>query len=114
YHTLYTEDAEVLVVSFGCSARAALAAVKEAREKGIKAGLLTLVTIWPFPGHIIEKLAANAKRVIVAEMNHGQVAGEMEKYVIRSKLVSLKRLNGELFTPNDILNPIVSAAKGKK
>ncbi|MBI4644570.1 MAG: 2-oxoacid:acceptor oxidoreductase subunit alpha, partial [Deltaproteobacteria bacterium] len=44
-----TEDAEVLVIAYGSAARAAKRAVKEAREKGIKAGLLQLVTLWPFP-----------------------------------------------------------------
>ena len=108
YHTDYVDDAEILCISYGCSARAAKAAVKQARKRGIKVGLLTLVTIWPFPSSIIEKLTANAKKVVVAEMNRGQVAGEIEKYVERSKIISLTSLNGELFTPDDILKPIVS------
>ena len=116
--TLYTEhyldDAEVLVVSYGGSARAAIAAVKAAREQGIKAGLLKLITIWPFPGHIVQRAAEKAKKVIVPEMNYGQLAGEIERYVGQDKVVSVTRVDGELFKPEEILAPIVTAAGGAK
>ncbi len=116
--TLYTEhyldDAEVLVISYGGSARAAIAAVKAAREQGIKAGLLKLITIWPFPGHVVQRAAAKAKKVIVPEMNYGQLVGEIERYVERDKVVSVTRVDGELFKPEEILEPIVSAVGGAK
>lgn len=116
--TLYTEhyldDAEVLVVSYGGSARAAIAAVKAAREQGIKAGLLKLITIWPFPGDVVKQAAAKVKKVIVPEMNYGQLAGEIERYVGQDKVVSVTRVDGELFKPEEILAPIVTAAGGAK
>lgn len=116
--TLYTEhyldDAEVLVISYGGSARAAIAAVKAARAQGIKAGLLKLITIWPFPGHVVQRAAAKAKKVIVPEMNYGQLVGEIERYVERDKVVSVTRVDGELFKPEEILEPIVTAAGGAK
>lgn len=116
--TIYTEhyldDAEVLVISYGGSARAAIAAVKAAREQGIKAGLLKLITIWPFPGSIVQQAAAKAKKVIVPEMNYGQLAGEIERYVGQDKVVSVTRVDGELFKLEEILTPIVTAAGGAK
>ncbi|HWR43620.1 2-oxoacid:acceptor oxidoreductase subunit alpha [Sporomusa sp.] len=116
--TLYTEhfldDAEVVVVAYGGSARAAIAAVKDAREQGIKAGLLKLITIWPFPGHVVQRVTSNAKKVIVPEMNYGQLAGEIERYVGQDKVVSVTRVDGELFKPEEILAPIVTAAGGAK
>lgn len=116
--TLYTEhyldDAEVLVISYGGSARAAIAAVKAARAQGIKAGLLKLITIWPFPGHVVQRAAAKAKKVIVPEMNYGQLVGEIERYVERDKVISVTRVDGELFKPEEILEPIVTAAGGAK
>lgn len=114
YTEHYLEDAEVLVVSYGGSARAAIAAVKAARAQGIKAGLLKLITIWPFPGHIVQKAAANVKKVIVPEMNYGQLVGEVERCVGQDKVVSVTRVDGELFKPEEILEPIVTAAGGAK
>lgn len=113
YHEYMTEDADVLVITFGASSRASIAAVKEARAQGIKAGLLTLVTIWPFPSELVQRLASKAKKVIVPEMNYGQLVCEIERYVPREKVVSLTRYDGELFRPNEILAPIVAAGGAK-
>ncbi|WP_425060739.1 2-oxoglutarate oxidoreductase subunit KorA [Sporomusa carbonis] len=116
--TLYTghylDDAEVLVVAYGGSARAAIAAVKAAREQGVKAGLLKLITIWPFPGHVLERVAQQAKKVIVPELNYGQLAGEIERYVGKDRVVAVTRVDGELFKPDEILAPIITAAGGAK
>ncbi|HWR05484.1 2-oxoacid:acceptor oxidoreductase subunit alpha [Sporomusa sp.] len=114
YTEHYLEDAEVLVVAYGGSARAAIAAVKAARAQGIKAGLLKLITIWPFPGQIVQQAASQVGKVIVPEMNYGQLAGEIERYVGRDKVVSVTRVDGELFKPEEILEPIVTAAGGAK
>ncbi|MDF2572141.1 MAG: korA 2 [Sporomusa sp.] len=114
YTEHYLEDAEVLVVAYGGSARAAIAAVKAARVQGIKAGLLKLITIWPFPGHVVQSAASQVKKVIVPEMNYGQLAGEIERYVGQDKVVSVTRVDGELFKPEEILEPIVKAAGGAK
>lgn len=111
--TLYTEhfmeDAEVVVVAYGGTSRAAIAAVKEARSQGIKAGLLKLITIWPFPGELLAKVAQQAQAVIVPEMNYGQLVGEIERYVAREKVVSLTKVDGTFFQPNDILTSIMKA-----
>lgn len=114
YTDHYLEDAEVLVIAYGGSARAAITAVKAARAQGIKAGLLKLITIWPFPGQLVQQAASQVKKVIVPEMNYGQLAGEIERYVGRDKVVSVTRVDGELFKPEEILAPIVAAAGGAK
>ena len=115
--TLYTEDgiegADVLVITYGGSSRAAGAAVKEARKKGVKVGLLKLITLWPFPCELVLKKTKNAKTIIVPELNMGQLVGEIERYTGRDRVVSVTRVDGELFEPEEILKPIL-AAGGKK
>lgn len=116
--TLYTEhyldDADIVVIAYGGSARAAIAAVKEARKQGIKAGLLKLITIWPFPSELVARVAQKAKKVIVPEMNYGQLVGEIERYMPREKVVSVTRTDGELFKPDEILQPIIAATGGTR
>ncbi len=115
--TLYTEDglegADVIVLTYGGSARAASAAVKTAREQGAKVGLLKLITIWPFPAEMVMEKTKNAKTIIVPELNCGQLVGEIERYVGRDRVVSVTRVDGELFTPDEILKPILNAGGAK-
>jgi 2-oxoglutarate ferredoxin oxidoreductase subunit alpha len=73
------EDAEIAIVSYGVSARTAFSAVEEAREKGIKAGLLRLITVWPFPETVIQKLAERVKAFVTVEINLGQISLEVER-----------------------------------
>lgn len=73
------EDADVAVVSYGVSARSSLAAVDEAREMGIRAGLLRLITVWPFPEEEIRALARKVRALVTVEINLGQVHLEVER-----------------------------------
>ena len=73
------DDAEIVIVSYGVSARTSLAAVEEAREQGIKAGLLRLITVWPFPENQIRKLAERVKGFVTVEINLGQIHLEVER-----------------------------------
>jgi 2-oxoglutarate ferredoxin oxidoreductase subunit alpha len=73
------DDAEIAVVSYGVSARTSMAAVDEARKLGIKAGLLRLITIWPFPEDQIRKLADRVKGFVTVEINLGQIHREVER-----------------------------------
>lgn len=101
------EDAEVLVVAYGSSARAALRAVRLARERGVRAGLLRLVTLWPFPATAVRRAAARARAVLVPEMNLGQLVGEVERALGGAAAVRpLNKVDGELFHPEEILEAL--------
>ncbi|MFZ5651768.1 MAG: 2-oxoacid:acceptor oxidoreductase subunit alpha [Bacillota bacterium] len=102
--TFYTDDADVLLITFGATTRAARAAALEARKSGIRAGVLQLVTLWPFPDDEIADLGARAKTVIVPEMNYsGQVAGEVQRVLGPVGIRRINSYNGQLITPLDIL-----------
>ncbi|MCX8191570.1 MAG: hypothetical protein N3F06_02025 [Nitrososphaerales archaeon] len=108
--TKYLEDAEIIVISYGMSARAALKAVMDAREMGIKAGMLRLVTIWPFHDPLIRDLCASAKSIIVAEVNNGQILYEVKRAVDGDqKVIPLLKLV-DTHTPDEILLKIKEVA----
>jgi 2-oxoglutarate ferredoxin oxidoreductase subunit alpha len=98
------EDAEIALIAFGSPARPALRAAKDARTQGIKAGFLKLRVLWPFPDKVIERVARQAKRIIVPEMNMGKIFREVKRVVGgRTEVVSLPKLGGEVHTPMEIL-----------
>jgi 2-oxoglutarate ferredoxin oxidoreductase subunit alpha len=103
------DDAEVVVVAYGGTARAAAHAVDLAREKGIKAGLFRPITMWPFPEAAVRALAARVKRIVVAEMNLGQVRLEVERLAAgRSPVAGVHRADGLAITPAQVLAAIES------
>jgi 2-oxoglutarate ferredoxin oxidoreductase subunit alpha len=71
----FLEDADVAVVAYGFTARSAMHAVRALRGRDVRAGLLRLRTLWPFPAREVDDLAGSVKRILVPEMNRGQVAG---------------------------------------
>ncbi len=112
YFTESVDDCDVLVVAFGSSAMSALSAVRQARAKGIKAGLFRPKTIWPFPEEPLGKLASKVKRVIVPEMNLGQLILEIERIVAgRAPVEHLGKVNGELFRPEEVLAAIMGGQR---
>jgi len=105
--TLASEDAEVLVVAYGSVARSAKHAVRLAREQGIKAGLVQLRILWPFPDRALSQLAEKAGKVVVPEMNIGKINREVQRVLGRnSDVVSLSVLGGELPSPRNILQEL--------
>lgn len=100
------DDADVVVVAYGIVARAALSAVRKAREKGVKAGLLRLVTLWPFPEKQVARVAKQAKKIVVAEMNCGQLVREVERAAKETPVSFLSKLGEEPHTPMEILESI--------
>lgn len=101
------EDAEVLIFCYGCIARPARRAVKEARAAGKKVGMLRTATIWPFPDKALLKAAKNARAVIVPEMNMGQLLEEVQKYLgCRIRVEGVEKVDGELITPGEILDKL--------
>jgi 2-oxoglutarate ferredoxin oxidoreductase subunit alpha len=104
------EDCEIAVISFGSSAMSSLSAVRRARKEGVKAGMLRLKTVWPFPEEAVRRLTAQAKAIIVPEMNLGQLALEVERVVrCGAPVVRLGKVNGELFHPEEVYNAIMEA-----
>ena len=99
------EDARVLIIAYGATARSARQAVKIARARyGRKVGLLRLKTLWPFPESIVERAAENVQRVIVAEMNLGQMALEVERIVGRAKVLRVGRADGQMVSPDQLVD----------
>jgi 2-oxoglutarate ferredoxin oxidoreductase subunit alpha len=106
------EDAEIALVSFGTSARATKGAVNRARDKGIKAGLLRLITVWPFPDERIELLADQVKKILVPEINYGQIAREVERSVHgKTDVKGIFKLGGAIHSPDEILKEIERSTK---
>jgi 2-oxoglutarate ferredoxin oxidoreductase subunit alpha len=95
---------KVAFLSYGASARTARHAMKLARAGGTKVDLLTLFTIWPFPEAQVEALGDRVDRIIVPEMNLGQLAYEVERVVGRRKVKRVVRANGEMVTPQMVLD----------
>jgi len=104
------DDADVAVVAYGIVARAALSAIKKAREKGIKAGLLRLITLWPFPEEHVAKVAQHVRAIAVPEMNCGQLVREVERAARETPVTFLSKLGEEPHTPTEILDAIRRAA----
>jgi 2-oxoglutarate ferredoxin oxidoreductase subunit alpha len=107
YQKDYQPGARAAILSYGASARTARHAMKQLRAKGQKVSLFTVQTIWPFPEAAVEELADSVERIIVPEMNLGQLALEVERLAGRRKVVRVNRADGEMITPD----MIVSAAE---
>jgi 2-oxoglutarate ferredoxin oxidoreductase subunit alpha len=101
-------DAEILVVAYGSVARSARRAVREARQRGIKAGLFQLVTLWPFPRRLLEPLLHKVRAVLVPELNMGQMSREVKRVNQgMTRIETLNRIDGDLITPGEILERLL-------
>jgi len=98
-----TEDAEILIVGYGSTARSALDAVETLRAEGVKVGLFRPITIWPFPEKALRAKLEKVKHIIVPEMNYGQLALEVER-VCRDKapVSGLFKVNSLPISPDEI------------
>ena len=106
FEEVMVDDCDVLVVAYGITARSAARAVRMAREEGIKAGLLRLISIWPFPERKIEGLASSVKGVVVSEMNYGQMVREVERAVRPTPVSFIPKLGENPPRPDEILAAI--------
>ncbi|MGC8603177.1 MAG: 2-oxoacid:acceptor oxidoreductase subunit alpha [Desulfomonilaceae bacterium] len=105
--TVGVEDAEVVVVAYGCTARVARQAVEDLRMRGQKVGLLRLVTIWPFPSKLIRSIAGRVKAFVVPEINYGQVAYEVDRTSGGAcEILLLALMGGSIHTPTEIKDAI--------
>lgn len=103
-----TDDADIILVAFGASARVAHSAVDMARAQGIKAGLIRPITLWPFPTDCLKKAAKTAKGFLSVEMNTGQMVDDVKLAIDCSRPVKFfGRTGGVIPTPNEILEKII-------
>lgn len=102
-----TEDADVVLVAYGITARVAHYAMILAREKGLKVGLLKLNTVWPFPEERIAELSESVKAFIVPEINMGQIYYEVERCAkCQTNTVLMPHCGGNIHDPKDMLDVI--------
>jgi len=107
-----TEDAEVVVFSYGISSRVSIPAIQKARKEGIKVGYLRPIIVWPFPGKKIYELAQKIKGFVVVEMNYGQMVLEVERASQgKTKSILVPHGGGWVHDPEDIYKAIKEAVK---
>lgn len=106
--TYNIDDCEVGIIAYGVTSRAIYEAVEEAEKRGIKVGYARLKTLWPFAEKTVERLAKTADRIIVPEMNLGQIVNEVKRVACSAEVVPLNKIGGgELITPEEILSQIL-------
>ena len=106
------EDADIVVCAYGITARIARFAVQMARDEGIRAGLLKLITVWPFAEERVRELSLQAKAFIVPEINYGQVVLEVERCAGgNAKTMLIPHMGGDVHLPVTILDAIREVAK---
>jgi 2-oxoglutarate ferredoxin oxidoreductase subunit alpha len=112
YEAIAMDDADVAVVTYGISVRSAKRAVREARDRGLRAGLLKLDTVWPFPEELIRDLAGNVKAMVMPEINLGQIVLELERCAQgRCPVRLVPHAGGSVISPRTILSAIEAALK---
>jgi 2-oxoglutarate ferredoxin oxidoreductase subunit alpha len=109
------DDAEIVIVAYGITARVAMRAVQMAREQGVAAGLLRPVVIWPFPEKRIRELAERARAFVVVEINCGQIVREVERVVAgRAPVALVPGEGGRVHYPEEILEAIMANASASE
>jgi len=107
YESMQTDDVELLLVSYGSMARLASEVVTRLRKKGIKAGLLRPITLWPFPYSPIRKLTDRVRFFFVVEMSEGQMLEDVKLAVEGAVPVYFYgRLGGGVPTPLEVMERI--------
>lgn len=113
YDTAYCEDADCIIVAYGTSARVASAAMRIARDKGMKVGLLRPITLWPFPKDILADMAKETEHFLVVEMNCGQMIDDVRLATnCRAHIAFYGRPGGGVPTPPEIMEKITQVLGG--
>jgi 2-oxoglutarate ferredoxin oxidoreductase subunit alpha len=103
--------ADVVVVSYGISARTSLWPIEQARKEGLKVGYLRLITVWPFPDDLISSLADKVRAFIVPEINMGQITREVERCAAgKAQVIGVHKPGGDILDPKDVLDAIHAGA----
>ena len=109
YEEHFTDDAEVIFVAFGSVARICLKAIEDAREQGIKVGLIRPITLWPFPTKRIAELSHRVKGMMVVELNAGQMIEDVRLAVEgRVPVYHYGRMGGIVPNPQEVLDSALS------
>ena len=106
YEEVGIEDADVIVCAYGITTRIARHAVQQARDEGIRAGLLRLITAWPFAEERIRELAPQVKAFVVPEINYGQMVLEVERCAGKARTLLVPHMGGDVHLPQTILEAI--------
>ena len=107
-----TDDADVIVLSYGITSRVSLKAVEEARKAGVKVGTFRLITVWPFPEKRVRELSKKIKAWVVPEINYGQMILEVERCAAgQTKAILVPHGGGWVHDPADILKAIKEAVR---
>jgi len=101
----FLEDCERAIIAYGFTARTSLYAVSHLRKEGLKIGMLRLKTLWPFPEEAVTALGRRVKKLIVPEMNLGQVAGEVKKFC-SCEVISVNQTDGEVIRPETVIERV--------
>ena len=112
WETVGCDDADVVIVAIGISARAARRAVEMCRAQGLRVGLFRPITLWPFPEAALREAAAGARAVLVPEMNTGQLRLEVERVLGDVPVEGLHLFSGEAITPADVAACAAALARG--
>lgn len=103
YEEINTEDADLIIVAYGTIARIAMSAVEEARNNGLKVGLIRPITLWPFPAKVFEKRAETAKSFLCVEMSMGQMIEDVKLSVNGKKPVYFYGRTGGMVPQQDAI-----------
>jgi 2-oxoglutarate ferredoxin oxidoreductase subunit alpha len=107
--SIYLEDAEVVIIAYGCTARVCKRTLYAVRQEGIRCGMLRLKTLWPLPVKAIDEVCDQADLVVVPELNMGQIGREVERVNRgRANVFPINRIDGELFNPYRVAEQIIA------
>jgi 2-oxoglutarate ferredoxin oxidoreductase subunit alpha len=107
FESIFTNDAEILLVAYGLGARICQKVVELGREKDIRIGLLRPITLYPFPKDEIAKLASKVQYVLVVEMNAGQMVEDVALAVNgQCPVSSTGRMGGMIASPEEVLQKV--------
>ena len=113
YSTEWMDGAETVVLAYGSTARSARAAVKIARQQGAKVGFVKIMTLWPFPDKLVTEIASKARKIVVPEMNMGQLVEKVREVTCgKAEVVSVAKVDGRIIPPQEILKAISEGVNG--
>jgi 2-oxoglutarate ferredoxin oxidoreductase subunit alpha len=111
YETYYMDDTDIAIIAYGSEARSSLEAVRRAREEGIKAGLLKLITVWPFHEELVKETSERVSKIFVPEMNLGKYVNEVKRASCEnSEVYSIPLNKGRMHSSGEILSVIKEEA----